>query len=121
MKTFKIKRQLVVDMTGVDLYFENVDMLIEFLIMCRFKFKSEIFIMDKSILSDEFFVVANKIGSELRAKCHDYNAKIVIVGEYQTNMTDDDFNNFRYSCNNGKHLFLVSSKDEGIELLKGVM
>lgn len=121
MKTFNLKGQTIVDMSGVNLYFENVDMLIEFFAICRFKYKSEIFIIDKQILADEFFNMGSGYCVALRAKCHDYNAKLVIVGDYYIPSQDEEFSNFKYSCNNGKHLFLVSSKEEGISLLKGVM
>lgn len=121
MRTFKLKGQLVLDMTGVDLYFENVDMIVEFLIMCRFKFKTENFVCDKAILIDKFFQSDSGFGPALRAKCHDYNIKIVIIGDYYEDIHDEEFNNFKYSCNNGKHLFFVSSREEGETLLRGVM
>lgn len=121
MKIFKLKGQSILDMTGVDLYFENVDMVVEFLIMCRFKFKTENFVFDKSILADQFFQSHSGFGPQLRAKCHDYNIKIIIIGDYFEVADDLEFSNFKYSCNNGKHLFFVTTREEGEMLLRGVM
>ncbi len=121
MKTFKVKGQLVLDMTEVNLYFENVDMVVEFLIMCRFKFKTENFMLEQKILAPEFFTSTSGYCQMLRQKCHDYNIKIVIVDVEDHDPSDEEFNNFKYSCNNGKHLFLVESQAEGKALLEGVM
>lgn len=119
MKILKINKQQVVDIRGENLFFENVDMLIDFLWMARYKCKTNIFIMDKSMLADYFFVGDLELAIELRNKCRHYGSKLMVVGEFDN--SNKSLDEFIYSCNNGKYLFLVDSFEQGAEIMSDVI
>lgn len=116
MKSLKINGQVVVDIRGMELFFENVDMLVDFLWMCRFKFKSNSFIIDKKMVGDYFFVGDLELAKEMRQKCRKFESVLMIVGDFDK--TNKELDEFIYTCNNGKHLFLVDSYQQGYQLLK---
>lgn len=119
MKTVKIKGQVVVDLTDADLEFENVELLVDYLAMCRFKFKSEIFIVRLEMVLAAGQQLDVETCSVLRTKCRNYNCKLIVLGQFE--QCNQELADYIYSCNNGKHLFMVNSIDEGLSLLKGVL
>lgn len=119
MKIQKIKGQIAVDLSAENIEFDNVEALVDYLGEYRFELKSEIFIINSQMITSSQKPLTVELCTQLRTKCRNYNCIVIVVGDYST--VDTELADYIYSCNNGKHLFLVNSVDEGIVLLKGVI
>ncbi|WOO86458.1 DUF4180 domain-containing protein [Mollicutes bacterium LVI A0039] len=120
MKKFRLKGSKVVDLTENKIKFANLELLIEYLMSYRFEQKSEIFIIDQQILPNETFAKGSDMKAELLQMCINYNAILIIVGDFNVG-ADAELNDFVYACNNGKRMFLVEDQQQGLELLRGIL
>lgn len=120
MKLLKIKGKSAVNLCGEAMSLKDINSLEDYLYSYRFAHKCEIFIIDKTML--DFLDPTDTIGGYLSIlkKCQNYNVKLVVVGDYTTYHCPQ-FEDLQYRLNNGYDLFLVSSIETGIDLLKGVI
>ena len=69
-------------------------------------------IIDKEILTEDFFNLSNKIAGNILQKVINYNMKLVIIGEFS--MLGD----FIFECNSGKDIFFVEDEAMALKILK---
>lgn len=71
------------------------------------------FILFKSCVADDFFVLSNGIAGEILQKFINYRKKIAIVGDY-SKYTSKPLKDFIYESNNGNSIYFVSSVEEAL-------
>lgn len=74
------------------------------------------FIIDKSCVVDDFFVLSTGIAGEILQKFINYSKKIAIVGDF-TGYTSKPLKDFIYESNNGNSVYFLPSIEEAIILL----
>lgn len=120
MKKFKVKGNLVVDIREYVDSCSDLTELVEYLEHFRFKYKSEIIVITKELVPNHLFEDIDNTGSKLLERCRNYNLKLVIVGDFESDLSTE-LEDFIYKCNNGKNMYLVNTLDEGIKLLEGIL
>ncbi len=119
MEILKVNKTKVVDLRDEDTKFASITSLIDYLGITSIKGNSDVFIIDSKSLSKPNIGSDTEYMEQLLTKCKDYNLRLVVVDlDMELNQCAEDY---IYSLNNGKHLFLVSNLESGISLLKGVV
>lgn len=70
-------------------------------------------IIDKSCVTDEFFVLSTGIAGEILQKFINYRKKIAIVGDY-SKYTSKPLRDFIYESNNGNSIYFLPSIEEAV-------
>ncbi|MFS0673584.1 DUF4180 domain-containing protein [Ornithinibacillus sp. 179-J 7C1 HS] len=70
----------------------------------------------KDAISEDFFKLSTGIAGEILQKFINYNIKFAIIGDFSS-YTSKPLKDFIYECNQGNHIFFVSSEQEAIDKL----
>lgn len=70
-------------------------------------------IVDKSCVTDDFFVLSTGIAGEILQKFINYSKKIAIVGDY-SKYTSKALKDFIYESNKGNSIYFVPSIEEAL-------
>ncbi len=119
MKILKVNKTKVVDLRDEDTKFASVTSLIDYLGITSIKGNSDVFIIDSKALAVDKIETNTEYLEQLLTKCKNYNLRLVVIARDME--LDQRVEDYLYSLNNGKHLFLVRDLDSGIDLLKGVV
>lgn len=65
---------------------------------------------------DDFFKLKNGLAGEILQKFSNYRMKLAIVGQFEQ-FNSQSLNEFIYESNKNGHVYFVSSRETGIELL----
>lgn len=75
-------------------------------------------IIDKSCMTDDFFVLSTGIAGEILQKFINYRKKIAIIGDY-SKYTSKPLRDFIYESNNGNSIYFLPNIEEAILKLDG--
>jgi hypothetical protein len=75
-------------------------------------------VINKEAISEDFFKLSTGLAGEVVQKFVNYRFRVAIVGDF-SKYTSKPLRDYMYECNNGKHLFFVSSEEEAIQKLEG--
>jgi hypothetical protein len=70
-------------------------------------------IIDKSCVTDKFFILSTGIAGEILQKFINYHKKIAIVGDY-SRYTSKALRDFIYESNNGNSIYFLQSIEEAV-------
>lgn len=73
-------------------------------------------VIDKAIISEDFFKLSTGIAGEILQKFINYHIKVVVFGEY-SQYTSKSLKDFIYESNHGKDFFFVETKQQAITKL----
>lgn len=73
-------------------------------------------IIDKSLVTEEFFDLSTRLAGEILQKMINYHFKIAFVGDFSV-YPSTSLRDFIYECNNGKDFFFVETQQQAIEKL----
>lgn len=73
-------------------------------------------IIKKELITEDFFILSRGLAGEILQKYVNYGGRIAIYGEY-SHYTSKPLKDFIYESNKGNNVFLVSTKDEAIDML----
>ena len=76
-------------------------------------------IIDKSLISEEFFDLKTKLAGEVLQKFINYHVNIAIVGDFSV-YTSKSLRDFIYESNKGKNIFFLPDEKSAIEKLSMV-
>ncbi|NLL39156.1 MAG: DUF4180 domain-containing protein [Clostridiales bacterium] len=74
-------------------------------------------VLNKSCLTDDFFVLRTGLAGEVLQKFINYRVKVSFVGDY-SDYTSKSLKDFIYESNNGNDIFFVSTIEEAVKKLK---
>lgn len=72
--------------------------------------------LNKEAISEAFFKLSTKLAGEILQKFNNYHIKFAIIGDFSS-YTSKPLKDFIYECNQGNHVFWVSSEQEAIDKL----
>jgi len=75
-------------------------------------------IIEKTAVTEDFFVLSSGVAGEMLQKCVNYRMKLAIVGDF-SRYTSKPLKDFIYESNRGKDFFFVGTVDEAVERLGG--
>ncbi|ADY55380.1 hypothetical protein Sgly_1051 [Syntrophobotulus glycolicus DSM 8271] len=74
-------------------------------------------VVNKEAISEDFFKLSTGFAGEVVQKFVNYHFSVAIVGDF-SKYTSKPLRDYMYECNNGKHLFFVTTEQEAIEKLR---
>lgn len=106
----------VVCLHSEELLITDAQSALDLIATVRYETKCDRIILDKSLVSEEFFKLSTGIAGEILQKFVNYQMKLALVGDY-SKYTSKPLKDFIYESNKGKDFFFVGSVDEAIERL----
>lgn len=98
------------------LVIKDVQSAVDLLMTARYETESKNIVIDKKLVSDDFFVLSTGLAGEILQKYINYGGRIAIYGDYSY-YTSKPLKDFIYESNKGKDVFFVSDKQEAIDRL----
>lgn len=84
---------------------------LDVLIAAKYEAGTKNIIIEKSLVSDDFFILSTGIAGEILQKVINYGGRIAIYGDF-SHYTSKPLRDFIYESNNGRDVFFVSTKEE---------
>ena len=94
----------------------DVQSALDLLMMAKYEVGTKNIAIDKSLITDRFFVLSSGLAGEILQKYINYGARIAIYGDY-SHYTSKPLHDFIYESNTGRNVFFVSTLDESIDML----
>lgn len=73
-------------------------------------------IIDKKLVTDDFFILSTGLAGEILQKFVTYGGRIAIFGDY-SHYTSKPLKDFIYESNKGKDVFFAATEEEAINML----
>ena len=73
-------------------------------------------IIDKSLVTEDFFILSSGLAGEILQKYINYGGRIAIYGDY-SHYTSKPLKDFIYESNKGKDVFFVGTVEEAVDML----
>lgn len=70
-------------------------------------------ILDKSLITEDFFQLKTKVAGEILQKFVNYHVKLAIIGDF-TVYNSKALQDFIYECNEGSNIFFVDTLETAI-------
>ena len=94
----------------------DVQSALDLLMIAKYEVGTKNIAIDKSLITDRFFVLSSGLAGEILQKYINYGARIAIYGDY-SHYTSKPLHDFIYESNTGRNIFFVSTLDESIDML----
>lgn len=72
--------------------------------------------VNKENITEDFFQLSTRLAGEILQKFVNYRMKIAIIGDFSV-YASKALKDFIYECNQGDHIFFVSTEEEAIATL----
>lgn len=95
---------------------KDVASAVDFVIDMKYKTNCNKIALNKSAITEYFFILSSGLAGEILQKFINYGIKFAIYGDY-SKYTSKPLKDFIYESNQGKDAFFVTTKDEAIEML----
>ncbi|MCM3172031.1 DUF4180 domain-containing protein [Paenibacillus sp. MER 99-2] len=95
----------------------DVQSAIDLMATVRYQVDSNLIILNKSEVSDEFFDLKTRLAGEVLQKFVSYQTKLAIIGDFST-YTSKSLKDFIYESNNGTDIFFLTDEEQAVEKLK---
>lgn len=102
--------------TGNEKIIVDVQSALDIAMSAKYDTNTNKIIIDKKIITEDFFILSSGLAGEILQKYINYNIKVAIYGDY-SRYTSKPLKDFIYESNKGNDIFFVSSKDEAIKKL----
>ena len=89
---------------------------LDLIMTVKYETKAERIAIDKTCVSDEFFILSSGMAGEILQKFINYRVKVAIFGDYSV-YTSKPLKDFIYESNRGNDIFFVESERAAIEKL----
>ena len=94
----------------------DVDSALDLLMSAKYEAGAERIVVDKRLISEDFFVLSSGLAGEILQKCINYGGKIAIYGDF-SHYTSKPLKDFIFESNKGKDFFFVATKEDSINKL----
>ena len=94
----------------------DVQSALDFIATVNYETGCNRIVIDKSLISEDFFNLSTKIAGDILQKFINYQTKIAIIGDFSV-YSSKSLRDFIYECNNGKDIFFLSDVKQAIEKL----
>ncbi len=118
MKLVTIKKNDV-EMASVEsneILITDVQSALDLMATVQYETGCDRIIINRSALSEDFFVLKTRLAGEILQKFINYRVKVAIVGDFSI-YSSESLKDFIYECNKGKDIFFLSNEEEAIDKL----
>ena len=98
----------------------DVDSALDLLMSAKYEAGTTYIVLDKKLITEDFFVLSSKLAGEILQKYINYGAKIAIYGDF-SHYTSKSLKDFIYESNKGNDFFFVSTREEALQKLANVI
>ncbi len=95
---------------------KDVASVVDFVMDIKYKTKCDKIALNKSAITEDFFILSSGLAGEILQKFVNYGIKFAIYGDYSKYISKP-LKDFIYESNQGKDVFFVANEDEAIEML----
>ena len=89
---------------------------LDILMRAKYEAGTKNIIVDKKLITDEFFILSTGLAGEILQKYVNYGGRIAIYGDY-THYTSKPLKDFIYESNQGNDVFFVATEEEAVDML----
>lgn len=89
---------------------------LDLMMTAKYETESKNIVIDKKLISDDFFVLSTGLAGEVLQKYINYGGRIAICGDY-SHYTSKPLKDFIYESNKGKDVFFVADVEVAINML----
>jgi hypothetical protein len=97
----------------------DVQSALDLMAVVRYETDCDRIIINKSVISEDFFDLSTKLAGNILQKYINYQMKIAIIGDFSV-YKSKSLKDFIYECNNGKDIFFLPDENQAIERLSSV-
>ncbi|RCX21463.1 uncharacterized protein DUF4180 [Fontibacillus phaseoli] len=111
-----------IDIAFVDSHEElitDVQSALDLMATVRYEVGCDRFILNKSVISEDFFDLKTRLAGEIIQKFINYQAKIAIIGDFSV-YSSNSLKDFIFESNNGRDLFFLPTEEQAINKLSRV-
>lgn len=101
---------------GAEKVIKDAQSALDVLMSANYEAGTKNIIIDKKLVTDEFFVLSTGLAGEILQKYINYGGRIAIYGDY-SHYTSKPLKDFIYESNKGKDVFFVSDEEQAAEML----
>lgn len=94
----------------------DVQSALDLLMEAKYQAGTKYIAIDKTLVTEEFFILSSGLAGEILQKFINYGGKIAIYGDY-THYTSKPLRDFIYESNHGKDVFFARTKEEAVSML----
>lgn len=98
----------------------DVDSALDLLMSAKYEAGAERIVVDKRLISEDFFVLSSGLAGEILQKYINYGGKIAIYGDF-SHYTSKPLKDFIFESNKGKDFFFVATKEDAINKLTEII
>jgi hypothetical protein len=102
--------------TSNETLLSDVQSAVDFMMTVQHETGCNHIVINKSIISEDFFQLTTKLAGEILQKFINYNVKLAIVGDFSV-YRSKSLKNFIWESNMGKDIFFVSDEKQAIAML----
>ena len=118
MKLLKIEKNVII-CAAVDSDKEviaDAQSALDLLIGALYEAETKNIVIDKKLITPDFFVLSTGIAGEILQKYVNYGGRIAIYGDY-SHYTSKPLCDFIYESNKGRNVFFTATREEAIDAL----
>ncbi len=115
----EINNNIIAVVTSEEKVIKDVQSALEMLMTVSYELGTKKIVIDKNLISNDFFVLSTGLAGEILQKYINYGAKLAIFGDY-SGYTSKPLKDFIYESNNGKDFFFVATKEEALDKLGNI-
>ncbi len=116
INVIKINNVKIANVKSDEILIYDVQSALDLMATVRYETDCDRIIINKSVLSEEFFDLSTKLAGDVLQKYINYQVKIAIIGDFSA-YESKSLKDFIYECNNGKDIFFLSNEEQAIEKL----
>ncbi|WP_297625016.1 DUF4180 domain-containing protein [uncultured Rikenella sp.] len=89
---------------------------LDLLMTAKYEVGTKNIVIDKTLITEDFFVLSSGIAGEILQKYINYGGRIAVYGDY-SHYTSQPLRDFIYESNKGKDVIFIDTKEAAVEML----
>ena len=98
----------------------DVGSALDLLMSAKFEAGTKNIILDKTYITEDFFVLSSGLAGEILQKYVNYGGKLAIYGDF-SRYTSKPLKDFIYESNKWKDVFFVATRDDAIGRMRAAL
>ena len=116
METTVRNGKVIALISGTEAIITDAQSALDLLMRAKYDAGTDLLVVEKSAITEDFFVLSTGLAGEVLQKFINYNGKIAIYGDF-SGYTSKPLHDFIYESNQGKDVFFASTQEEAIDRL----
>lgn len=116
LKTINKNNVIIAEVSSEEVIITDVQSALDVLMSAKYDAGANNIVIDKKLIVEDFFILSTGLAGEILQKYINYGGRIAIYGDY-SHYTSKPLKDFIYESNKGKNVFIVSTKEEAVDML----